>query len=140
LVTLLGQFNPSSQTERIYNRLSFDVYYHTTSDDWTVPTIMSISSGLGVSTAVINVGASDASGIETVIVAYIDGDGTWASTSLTESGNSWTGSFSASADTEFFVQVVDEAGNVAVSDNNGRYFKPGEGLFGTYLPLVLRAP
>jgi hypothetical protein len=140
LVALLGQFNPSSQTERVYDRLSFDIYYHTTSDDWAAPMIMSISSGLGVSTAAITVGTSDASGIETVIVAYTDGDGIWASTSLTESGNSWTGRFSASADTEFFVQVVDEAGNVAVSDNNGRYFKPGEGHFGIYLPLVLRAP
>jgi len=140
LVTLLGQFNPNSQTERLYEQLSFDIYYHTSSDDWTPPSITSMSSGLGAGTAIITVGADDASGIEAVIVAYTDGNGTWASTSLTESGEKWSGSFPASADTEFFVQVVDKAGNVAVSDNNGRYFKPGDSLFAVYLPLVLKNP
>jgi hypothetical protein len=69
-----------------------------------------------------------------VVVAYTDGDGAWASTSLTQSGETWSGSFPASADTEFLVQVVDQAGNVATSDNNGRFDEP----FSVYLPLVLR--
>ena len=140
LVTLLAQFNPQSQTERVYDRLSFDVYYHTTSSDWTPPSITSMSSGLEMGSVLITVGAEDDSGIETVVIAYTDGDGTWVSSDLTKSGNSWTGSFPASADTEFFVQVVDKAGNVAASDNNGLYFQPGDSLFAVYLPLVLRAP
>jgi PKD repeat protein len=138
LVTLLGQFNPQSQTERVYNRLSFDVYYHTSSDDWTPPSITSMSSGLGVGNALITVGAEDSSGIEAVVIAYTDGDGTWYSVSLTESGGRWSGSFPASASTEFFIQVVDRAGNVAVSDNDGRYFEPGDSLFAVYLPFVVR--
>jgi len=133
LVALLGQFNPQSQTERLYDRLSFDVYYHTSSSDWTAPSITSVSSELGANSAAIVVEADDASGIETVVVAYTDGDGTWTSTSLTRNGETWSGSFPASADTEFFVQAVDKAGNVAVDYNN--FYD-----YSIYLPLVLRNP
>ncbi len=138
LVTLLGQFNPQSQMERVYDQLSFDVYYHTSSSDWTFPSIESMNSGLGAGSALISVGVEDDSGIQAVVIAYTDGDGTWYSTSLTESGGKWSGSFTASADTEFFIQVVDQAGNVIASDNNGRYFQPGDSLYTVYLPLALR--
>ena len=139
LVTLLGQFNPQSKTERVYDRLSFDVYYHTSSNDWKPPSIARMSSELGVGSALITVGAWDNSGIEVVVIAYTDGDGSWASADLTESGSLRTGSIPASAGTEFFVQAVDKAGNVAVYDCNGKYCTPGDSLFAIYLPLVLKA-
>jgi hypothetical protein len=139
LVTLLGQFNASNQTERTYDRLSFDIYYHTTSDDWTEPTISYVQSTLNAGTATITVRANDPSGIHAVVVAYTDGDGAWSSAELTQNGGSWAGSFAASTETRFFVQAVDGAGNVAVDDNGGLYYQPGEGtMYEIFLPVILR--
>jgi PKD repeat protein/N-acetylneuraminic acid mutarotase len=138
LVTTLGQFNAQSQTERIYDRLSFDVYYHTSSDDWTPPEITSMSSGVTGGNTLITVGAEDDSDIEAVVIAYTDGNGVWSSASLTLNSGKWSGSFPASGSTVFFVQAVDQAGNVAVNDNGGQYFRAGDDLYEIYLPLVVR--
>jgi hypothetical protein len=138
LVTLLGQYNPESQTERLYDKLSFDVYYHTSSDDWTPPSVTSIGSELQMGSVAILVEGEDESGIEAVVVAYTEDKGAWESISLTESTGTWSGSFPADENVQFFVQVVDKAGNVTISDHAGRYFRPGEGLSNViYLPLVL---
>jgi hypothetical protein len=138
LVTLLGQFNAPSQTERVYEQQSFDVYYHTGSDDWTAPTITCVGSDLQQAQSTVTVNAGDASGIQTVVVAHTDGQGVWDSVDLAWTGMVWSGSFSATLDSRYFVQVVDQAGNVRVDDNAGTYFVPGEGrcLFDIYLPLV----
>ena len=139
LVMLLGQYHPGSQTERLYDRLSFDVYYHTSANDWTAPAITGMSSSLGAGTATITVQASDASGIHAVVIAYTDGTGEWSSVSLAQSGGAWTGSFPANANTRFFVQAVDGAGNVAVDDHQGSYYQPGDHLeYRLFLPLILR--
>jgi hypothetical protein len=135
LVTLLGQFNAQGQMERLYDQLSFDVYYHTSSDDWTPPAITSMRSVSGTGSMLVTVGAMDESGIETVVIAYTDGDGIWASVSLTESGGKWSGSFPANEETDYFVQVVDQAGNVFTSEYN-----PPNDFFAVYLPLVVKAP
>jgi hypothetical protein len=86
LVTVLGQFNPQSQTERLYDRLSFDVYYHTDSTDWTPPDITGMNSEVVGTSALVIIGTEDASGIETAVIAYTDGNGVWSSISLMESG------------------------------------------------------
>jgi len=139
LVMLLGQYHPGSQTERLYDRLSFDVYYHTSANDWTAPAITGMSSSLGADAATITVQASDASGIHAVVIAYTDGTGEWSSVSLAQSGGAWTGSFPANANTGFFVQAVDGAGNVAVDDHQGSYYQPGDHLeYRLFLPLILR--
>lgn len=134
LVTVLGQFNAQDQMERVYSQLSFDVYYHQTSDDWTPPSISDVEAQLTGGHAQITVSAEDDSGIEAVVVVYTDGKGVWTSTSLTLSEGKWSGSFPVSAKAEFVVQVVDQAGNVATSHNDGDYFE----LFAIYLPVVLR--
>jgi hypothetical protein len=140
LVTLLGQYDSQSQTERLYDQLSFDVYYHTGSADWTAPSIDCVGSKLGPQEATVTVMAYDASGIQTVVVAYTDGQGAWASVELASTGGMWSGTFPATLGSQYFVQVVDQAGNVQVGDNNGRYFTPGEGccLNEIHLPLVQR--
>jgi len=80
-------------------------------------------------TANITVTTSDVSSIEAVIVAYTDGSGAWASTTLTENADAWTGSFFAKVGTEFLVQVVDKAGNVAA--------KSAQFLV-IYLPFIMK--
>jgi hypothetical protein len=79
----------------------------------------------------VTVNASDASGIEAVVVAYTDGSGVWASASLEQSQGSWSGSLAGSAGTDFLIQVVDRAGNVTVWDN-----EDWPNTNSIYLPLV----
>jgi parallel beta-helix repeat protein len=112
----LAQFNSENQTERVYHELNFDVYYHANSDDWTGPSIKSISSETDAGHTQVAVKARDSSGILVVVVAYTAGDGAWVSVELTEHNGQWIGSFPTSATTEFFVQVVDRAGNVAIGN------------------------
>jgi hypothetical protein len=71
------------------------------------------------------------------VVAYTDGKGVWETVDLVEHGKSWLGRVGVTKDTEFFVQVVDRAGNVAVDDNGGAYhtFAAWQSV---YLPLVLK--
>jgi hypothetical protein len=138
LVTLLGQYHAQTQMERLYDELSFDVYYHTGSGDWTPPSVTWMDSELGAGSVSVSLASQDDSGIHVVVIAYTDGDGIWDSVSLTRSEGAWSGSFPAGENTQFVVQVVDRAGNVAVDDNDGLYFRPGEGMLCTiYLPLVL---
>lgn len=141
MATLLGQYNPTTGTERLYSQLSLSVYYHQTSSDRQAPAIGAISASDGGGQVRLSVRAGDSSGIVAVVVAYTAGDGVWASAELAEQTGVWNGSFPAGPSTRYFVQVVDGAGNVTALDNDGRYFgvgalAPGGGP--TYLPLVRR--
>jgi len=133
LVTLLGQFNAQSQTERVYDELGFDIYYHTSSNDWAAPTITSVSSVVNASATEITVGCTDTSGIYKVVIAYTTNDGRWHSTDLawdSESGM-WGGSIPTTASIEYLVQVIDNAGNVASAT-------APESWHEIYLPLILK--
>ncbi|MGB0383675.1 MAG: FG-GAP-like repeat-containing protein [Ardenticatenaceae bacterium] len=138
MTALLGQYNNTiaGGTERLYSELSVDVYYHTDSDDWTQPTITSVNSELATDTATVTVTTSDESGIHEVLVTHTDQNGTWQSTTLTDNGDAWSGTFPASANTDFFVQVVDKAGNVTVDHNNGAYYSLQSEPEGVQIALV----
>ncbi len=127
LVAAAGQYNPNLTTnqQRVYTGMSFDIYYHQSSSDWTPPRIWTIDKNVTGSTVKVTVNASDASGLEAVVVAYTGGDGTWNSQALTLVAGLWTGSFPGSADTEILVQAVDKAGNVNVgNEENGDLHLP----------------
>ncbi|NJN66142.1 MAG: hypothetical protein HC884_05220 [Chloroflexaceae bacterium] len=116
VVTMVGQHNPNLATDnqRVFLKVAYDTF-SSASDDWTAPTGSLTASTLDGTTAQMTVNASDPSGIHTVVVAYTDTTGAWLSQELTAgSGNTWSGSFDATAATEFFVQIVDGAGNAAV--------------------------
>ncbi|MBN1483221.1 MAG: hypothetical protein JXA37_00740 [Chloroflexia bacterium] len=138
LVILLGQFDADTQAERLYDALNFDVYYHTSSSDWSPPFISRMESEFDSEQANVVVYAVDPSGIHNVIVAYTGSSGVWQSIDLLKNGESWSGSFLATSDSSFIIQVVDNAGNVRTLDNNGLYFQPGDMVETdtTYLPLV----
>jgi Tol biopolymer transport system component len=142
LVALLGQYQPSSQTERIYQELDLAIYYHPNTSDWIGPQINTQWAVRSSTTATINVRANDSAGIAAVIVAYTDGSGAWASVELSRGADDvWFGTFPASATTTYMIQVVDGFGNVAVGDNQGRYYLPtpvGQAPFHLYMPVVLR--
>jgi hypothetical protein len=148
LVTLMGQYDPRSGTERLFDQMDLDLYYSTDADQ--VPPEIEAVGGILDSEknqAQFKVGATDTSGIHRVVVAYGEGDGQWQSTDLSWDATlqKWTGSVdAASQDTLFYVQVVDSAGNVTVEANKGAYYPLGLGAVTAseqsyiYLPLILR--
>ena len=124
LIATAGQYNPNlaAGQQRIFTAMTFDVYAHANSADFTAPTLSGVTATLQGNTATITAQANDASGIETVVAAYTDGSGAWRSVNLTQTGAEWMGSIPAAAQMEFFAQAVDKAGNVAVDDHDGAYF------------------
>ena len=83
-------------------------------------------------------GADDRSGIVRVVVT-IDRGGVWQSYDLTydPSLDRWTGEIDGlTGRVNYFVQVVDSAGNIALSENKGAFFEPID--YSAYLPIVLK--
>ena len=148
LSTVLGQYDGGSGTERVYSQMSFGTYFSASPD--TTPPIIDRVDGVvtqTLSSGLIKVEAIDISGITRVVVAYTAGDGTWYSKDLTFDAAKlkWTGTIPYTAETRYFAQVVDGAGNVAVDDNKGLYLplslpvpliEPGE--VKVYLPVVMK--
>jgi hypothetical protein len=158
IVSLMGQYHARERTERLYSQIVFDLLY---SDD--VDTVLAdIISVAGIQDtagqrSAIKVEAVDNRRIDEVVVAYTDGQGTWQSQNLEydQQLHKWIGDIPA-ANAAYFVQVVDEAGNVARADNKGQYYQISpfvelvapienrdDGGNGTepehvYLPLVIR--
>lgn len=147
-VLALGQYDPETGTQRVFDNMSFDTYYSDNSDRSLadvdhVDAVLDTVAGKGV----FKVAATDVSGISRVVIAYTEGNGQWESADLEldEGTNNWVGEIVAGANTRYFVQVVDGAGNVAVDDNKGRYYPlqtslplvQGRSLFDMlYLPVV----
>ena len=147
LVTQLGQFNSASGTERVYEQMSFGTLF-STSTDTEAPTLTALDGILDPDgTAQLKVEANDPSGILRVVAAYTNGQGEWQSLDLAyiEVMKKWTGEFSATTTTRYFVQIIDGAGNVNIKDNKGLYYpllaplpliQEAENTI--YLPLVLK--
>lgn len=132
VVMTLGQYKSSdnisaagtgdSGTTRIYDQMTFATYY-SDSPDRNAANITFVDAVLVPSQNVgqVKVAASDSSGIHRVLIAYTLGDGQWHSQDLTldEVTQKWTGVISATTTTQYFVQVVDNVGNVAINNNKG---------------------
>jgi hypothetical protein len=142
LLAALGQYNGATGVERIYDRMSFDVY-SSSSYDWWEPIILSVDGVLSGSNAQIKVEAIDGSDIHRVVIVYTDGTGTQISGDLTYDGQThkWKGVIPATQNTVFYIQVVDGAGNVATADNKGAWYaleQMERGPSKAYLPIVLK--
>jgi PKD repeat protein len=114
--------------QRLYNTVQTSVYF-SDSSDWTIPTISTTLETGPAHTFSVTIHVTDASGICRVILAYTDGQGSWALKDngslegLTQSSpDTWYGTLPYDPNLEYFVQVVDSVGNVAVDDNQGRYY------------------
>lgn len=165
LVLSLGQFKggttagaaddaagtSSTGVQRLYDQMSFSTYY-SNSPDRNAASILSVDGVLNQAAGRgdIKVAATDGSGIYRAVVAFTAGEGRWASTDLAfdPAAQKWTGVITGAITTQFLVQVVDNAGNVAVNDNKGRYYtlavpaplatgKPLSG-WNVYLPAMRR--
>jgi hypothetical protein len=136
LVALLGQYRAETRTERLYDRLAFDLFYGA-SFDWQPPALAWVSARTEGALTNIKIKADDPSGIHRVVIAYTVGQRAWFSVDLPRyTLHKWMGFIPAGA--TWFVQAVDGAGNVAVADNKGRYFTTRWGGARVYLPTVLK--
>jgi hypothetical protein len=111
--------------------MSFDVYYSDSGD--YVPPSAAILSWLLDRTIQLAVNAVDPSGIHRVIATFTASDRHWRSVDLVwdATAQRWKGEIPASDSVEYFVQVVDDAGNVFVDDNGGAYY---------HMPTVATCP
>ncbi|MBX3011018.1 MAG: pre-peptidase C-terminal domain-containing protein [Caldilineaceae bacterium] len=147
LVTQLGQFNTSTNEQRLFGTLNTEVYY-STSTDQTPPDVLVVDGLYNPSTQRVNVkvGVEDASGMKEVIVSYVDNSTatTIKSVKLTfdASSQKWRGSFPGDSDSLFYIQAVDNAGNVSTASNKGNYYRPAAerasalGTTTLYLPVI----
>jgi len=128
LTTQVGQYDATTGNLRLYSSLDAEVYYGSSADQ--SPPQITVVDGLYKQGQVeIKVGAVDPSGIGEVFVSYEDSRQSNAaiqSLKLTYNPTSqkWVGSFPGGEYTRFFVQVVDNAGNVLADVNKGRKYTP----------------
>jgi hypothetical protein len=151
LVTVLTQYNPETNQQFLYKNLEVDIYY-SASSDLKAPNF-TVVDGLydpASGRIAVKVGAVDESGIKEVIVNYFE-DIRQSSTSqksvklsFDASSQKWRGVFAGSLDSKFYVQAVDNAGNVRTENNKGNYFQPATARATApyrgfvYLPLVIQ--
>jgi len=119
-VGLLGQYNSALQTERLYTNLQVRVYY-SASSDFTPPTIVSVAKVPGTNQLQLRAAVTDTSGIFEIVVPYNRGLGRWDTLNLTDSDGDgvWTGDLPVTTTVEYFLQIVDNAGNVTLDNNVG---------------------
>ncbi|MDY6834567.1 MAG: NosD domain-containing protein, partial [Chloroflexota bacterium] len=137
LVLTPGQFittgienNHVVGTERIYGEMSYQIYY-SDSDDYSPPVIEEVRRVAGNPSTEFAIKVIDeVSPVQHVIVMWTHStkDNEWRSLELSDldADNVWTGSIEIDpdkGDIDFFVQAVDEAGNVGMSTNKGHYFQ-----------------
>lgn len=131
VVSQIGQYQPATKQLRLYSRLAVEIFYND-SPDQIPPAIQLVNGSYGNKGQVqVKVGATDASGIRQVTIAYINpSEPTRLQTqdlTFDPAAQVWTGLFSGSPATRYFVQVVDQAGNVTTAHNKGRYYTPNDG-------------
>ncbi len=141
LVTQIGQYDAASGQQRLYDQVALDLLY-SSSSDWTPPKITLVTDQVDFAQRVarIKVEAGDPSGLLAVVVLFTDDSGHWQSTELAFDAGSgkWKGQIAATLDTVYYVQVADNAGNVATATNKGHYFALSESIQSLYLPLLVR--
>ena len=140
LVIVPAQFsgNQSAGTLRRFTELTFTVAYSDSVDD-VPPVIWEVGTSLYPGGFTFQVSADDASGIERALVTYSQDGQHWESDELAYRAytDKWEGTVTGlTKEASYFVQVMDGAGNVTISNNKGQYFAPE--VIEIYLPLVMR--
>lgn len=133
-----GQYRPSDAQQRLYSQMRVS-FYDSSSSDSQSPDVAEVVHIVDVATTslTVTVTTNDASAINRVLVTYTDGQGQWNSFDLDAMDDDiWQGSVMFRGTLEYFIQVVDGAGNVTVEDNDGSYYIVA--IPAVYLPLVVK--
>ncbi|MCO6452273.1 MAG: hypothetical protein J5I90_15950, partial [Caldilineales bacterium] len=143
LVSQLGQFNADTGQQRLYDSMDIDLLY-SESEDWQGPEISLVTESVDwaqyPAQASIKVEASDVSGVLSGLATYTDGGGQWRSADLVyDAGRmKWTVTIPATSNTIYFIQMIDNAGNVSTADNKGHYYRLADSMSQVYLPTLLK--
>lgn len=127
LIVPMGQYSGETAQQRVFTSVTTELYYSDSSDQ-TPPTISQVKADYDRTTGEIalSVNAWDEYGVDKLFVTYTDGDGVWRSRLLfsapAPSVGQWVETIDGSAETQLFVQAVDESGNVAYDTNKGMYY------------------
>ncbi|MCX6043639.1 MAG: pre-peptidase C-terminal domain-containing protein [Chloroflexi bacterium] len=159
LVVQLGQYQPATDQLRLFSGLDVDVVY-SLSPDQTPPQVLVVDGLYNKDTGKVRVkaGVTDASGIKEVVLSYVENSSLAAATfkslnlQFNAASQKWEGSFNGGPTSRFFIQALDQGGNVASATNKGNFFTPaqdrlgstssvsciGGGSFCLYLPKIAR--
>lgn len=125
---VLGQYQPRARIERLTESVVLDAYY-SAAVDRGMPVVEEVEARAAGGGVTLRVRAGDPGGVARVVAAYTTGPaaggpapGSWDSVDLrwNPGTGAWEGALPAGSGA--LVQVVDNAGNVAVDDNDGRYW------------------
>ncbi|MDQ1479528.1 MAG: large repetitive protein, partial [Actinomycetota bacterium] len=147
LVLVPGQFRPTPGlatpgrgTERLFTKIGSSVFYGQPNDaDTLAPEILTSAAAVSgqsvVLTATVTDPGTSSGGVKRVVALVTQagaGAGTWSSVDLhpsaspTDPPNTWVGTFTAlptaGNPVDYYMQAVDNSGNVAASSSKGAYF------------------
>ncbi|MEO0263428.1 MAG: IPT/TIG domain-containing protein, partial [candidate division WOR-3 bacterium] len=115
----------SNNVESRFQDMQFTIYY-SNSEDYTPPTITDPGAG-GFHTlqgleATFNATITDASGVYRAVIIYNDKrTGRWKSFDLQKgSGNNWSGKITLKGNITYYLQAIDNAGNVGIISITGQ--------------------
>ena len=114
LTAIMGQYESTTGIQRIYDELQYDVYFSTLTGG-SEPTVASIEGYYNIRSdqATFKVEVNDTLPIQRVLIAYTEGNGTWASQDLNydEATHKWSGRVPGIRGATYYVQAVNSAGN-----------------------------
>lgn len=134
MVVVTGQFKMKYRVsltaykgdERQFRELSFDIYLSPKEAEEEKPVINRVKCPKKGNATNVRINATDNLGILKVIVTYTDrnsSNGEWVSMEAEKDAQKPNEYYcTLKGDVEFFVQAVDNYGNVAVKDNEGEYY------------------
>lgn len=147
----LGQYNPSSQEERVFGALQVKLYYSTSTDE-TRPTFTWVDALYDPQSqqVTVKIGVTDDSGVDSVAIHYIEDD-RQASTALRTVDahfdanlQKWVGTFPGDENSVYYVSAVDRSGNLQTANNKDFNYRPVQaranqgGSSTIFLPLISR--
>jgi len=147
----LGQYNPSSQEERVFGALQVELFYSTSTDE-TRPQFTLVDALYDPQNhqVTVKVGVTDESGLEKVAIHYIE-DERQASTALRTVDarfdanlQKWVASFPGDENSVYYVSAVDRVGNLQTANNKDLNYRPvqmraSQSQSSTvFLPLIAR--
>jgi hypothetical protein len=135
--TLTGQFNSRDIAARVYETMTVQNYFSSLAE-FEPPQIIQVAHTYVNGQLTVTVNLTDPVGLYKVLMVYDPRDLFIYSVELTDANGDgvWTTSLPITSTATYYIQAVDNAGNVALDDNHGQHYAVWQHL---YLPLITRS-
>lgn len=142
----MGQSNPQTGEQRLFTQMSYDVYMSANTNT-SAPALISLDGYRDSRSGSANfkIEATDDTAVTRVVIVHTSGDGSIQSKDLSFDllTKKWLGNTPLSNKTSYIVQLVDDAGNVAVIAPYDGYFSLPDVVsdvqrFDVFLPIIRR--